>query len=110
EAVALAEEIVRRLGRTADSGKLGQPVGLDIELEAGVDDGGRNRIVAAAGAERRDRALVVAVGEAERIGGQARMAQLGLGDIGHSAASLAFIRTRSSMAAVMKRAVIGVPS
>ena len=42
-----------------------------------------------------------------RYGG---MAQLGLGDIGHSAASLEVSDRRSEMAAIIKRAVIGVPS
>ena len=43
------------------------------------------RVVAAAGAERGDRALVVAAGEAERVPRQLRVVQLGLGEVGHSA-------------------------
>src|SRR5205807_2365806 len=66
-----------------DAGELGHPVRLDVELEAGLDDGARDRIVAAAGAQRRYRALVVAVGVAERVLRQRRVVELGLCDIGH---------------------------
>ena len=40
-------------------------------------------VVAAAGAQRRDLALVIAVGVAEVVLGQARMLEFRLGDIGH---------------------------
>ena len=40
EAVRRAEEVVRRLRRAADAGELGDAVRLDVELEAGLDDGG----------------------------------------------------------------------
>ena len=111
EAVALAEQIVRRLRRTADARKLRHAMRLDVELETGLDQRGADRIVAAAGAQRRDRALIVAMGEAEHIRRKARMAQLGFGDVGHSAASLRALSVmRSAIASVMKRAVMGVPS
>src|SRR6185437_9748465 len=110
EAVALAEEIIRRLGRAADAGKLRQPVRLDVELEASLDDGGADGIMAAAGAERRNRTFIIAVREAENVLGQRRMVEFRFGQIGHSAASLALICRRSAIAAVMNRAVIGVPS
>ena len=40
-------------------------------------------VVAAAGAQRRDLALVIAVGEAEIVLRQARMLEFRLGDVGH---------------------------
>ena len=67
EAVRGVEEIVGGLGRAADAGNLRHPVRLDRELEAGLDDRGGDGVVAAAGAQRRDLALVVAVGVAERV-------------------------------------------
>src|SRR5690606_12708184 len=60
EPVRLAEEVVGRLGAAADAGKLGQPVRLDVELPAGLDDRGRDRVVPAAGAQRADLPFVVA--------------------------------------------------
>ena len=83
EAVRVAEEIGRRLRRAADAGELGHPMRRDVELEAGLDDRARDRVVAAAGAQRRDRTLVVAMGVAERVLRQRRMVELGLGDVGH---------------------------
>ena len=84
EAVRLAEEIGRRLRRAADAGQLGDAVRRQRQLEAGLDDRGADRIVAAAGAQGRDRAFVVAVRIAERVGRQLRVMQPGLGDIGHA--------------------------
>src|ERR1700735_4586194 len=110
EAMALAQEIVRRLGRAADARQLGDLVRLDIEFETGLDDGERNRVMTATGAKRGNRTFIVAMGETEPVHGNARMAQLGLGDIGHSAASWDESDRRSAMAALMKRAVMGVPS
>ena len=40
-------------------------------------------VVAAAGAQRRDLALVIPVGEAEIVFRQSGMLEFGLGDIGH---------------------------
>src|SRR5258706_11834351 len=54
-----------------------------LELEAGLDDRGTDRIVAAAGAERGYRAFVVAPGEAQLVGRQLRMMKLRFGDVGH---------------------------
>src|SRR5277367_963265 len=111
EAVALAQKIVRRLGRTSDAGKFRHAMRLDSQLETGLDQRGADRVVSATGAQRRDRALIVAMREAQGIHGNARMAHLGFGDIGHSAASLRALSVmRSAIASVMKRAVIGVPS
>src|SRR5712672_2947618 len=113
EAVRIAEEIGRGLRRAADAGNLRHLVRLDRKLETGLDDGASDGIVAAAGAQGRDRALVVAVGVAERVLGQARMVEFRLGEIGHdttlrSGVTLRVSR-RSLMARAMKRAVIGVP-
>src|SRR5258705_6951341 len=110
ETMALAEEIIGRLGRTADARKLGQTVRLDVQFETGLDDGGADGIMAAARAERRDGAFIVPVRESERVLGQGGMMEFRFCEIGHSAASLAFICRRSAIAAVMNRAVTGVPS
>src|SRR5688572_18445962 len=56
---------------------------LDRKLEARLDDRGRDRVVPAAGAQGRDRALVVAVRVAERILRQGGMMELWLDDVGH---------------------------
>src|SRR5262249_9784627 len=138
KAMRTAEEIGRRLRRAADAGELGHPVRLDIELETSLDDRPRDRVVAAAGAQRRYRALVVAVGVAERVLRQRGVMEFGLGDVGHgresihlplegeveikSAARTLFTTPPcaggvtlsasrwSPIARAMKRAVIGVPS
>src|SRR6185312_1132282 len=83
EAVRLAEEIVRRLRAAADAREFGDAMRLDVELPAGLDDRGRDRIVAAAGAQRRDLAFVVAPRETDRVAGQGRVVQLGFGDVSH---------------------------
>src|SRR6516164_4466722 len=83
-----AEEVGRRLRRAADAGELGHPVRLDIELETSLDDRPRDRVVAAAGAQRRDRALVVAVRVAERVLRQRGVMEFGFGDVGHSRESI----------------------
>ena len=50
----------------------------DLQLETRLDDGGADRIVAAARAEGADGALVVAPGEAELVGRQGGVVQLRL--------------------------------
>src|SRR5262249_32045516 len=114
EAVARAHEVGRRLGRAADAGKLRHLVRQDVELVAGLDDGGADRVVAAAGAQGRHRALVVAARVAGLVLDPRRMVQLGLGDVGHDAAfsNETTLNWPSfwAMSAAMKRAVIGVPS
>src|SRR5258706_5761255 len=86
EAVRIAEEVIRRLRRAADAGNLGDAMRLDRQLETGLDDRGRDRVVAAAGAQGRDLALVVAVGEAKLVLLQAGMMEFRLCDIGHETA------------------------
>src|SRR6185437_9200893 len=114
--VALAEEISRGLGRTADARELRHAMRRQVELEARLDDRGGNRVMAAAGAQRRDCAFVVAMREAELVGNKLGMMEFRLGDVGHGAG--AFLRNGVTLAAIsffeiaamMKRAVIGVPS
>ena len=48
-------------------------MGLQVDLETGLDDGGADRVVAAAGAQGRDPAFIVTAGEAERVGRKGRM-------------------------------------
>ena len=71
-------------------------------------------VVAAAGAQRRDLALVVAVGIAEVVLRQAGMMEFRFCDVGHDTALRRGVTLRwswwSPMALAMKRAVIGVPS
>ena len=86
---------------------------IESSKQASMIDG-RDRIVAAAGAQRGDLALVIPVGVAEVVLGQAGMMEFRLGDIGHdttlrSGVSLSW-SWWSPMAPAMKRAVIGVPS
>src|SRR5215469_16441511 len=114
EAMRIAEEIIRRLRRAADAGNLGDAMRLDRELETRLDDRGRNRVVAAAGAQRRDLALVIAVRVAEFVLRQFGMMEFRLDDVGHETTfrnGVIFKASRwSPMAWAMKRAVIGVPS
>src|SRR5215208_2605926 len=82
EAMRLTEEVVGRLRRAADAGNLRHPVRLDRELEAGLDDGGGDRVMAATRAQGRNLTLVIAVRVAECVFRQARVVELGLGDVG----------------------------
>src|SRR6266568_3143579 len=83
EAVRVAEEIVGRLRRAADAGELGDLVRLDVELPEGLDKRRRDRVVAAAGAQRRDLAFVVAAGVADLVLWEGRVVELGFGEISH---------------------------
>ena len=65
EAMAVAQEIVGRLRRAADARQFRHAMRLDVEFEASLDQGCADRIVAAAGAQSRDRAFIIAMGEAE---------------------------------------------
>ncbi len=70
-------------------------------------------IVAAAGAQRRHRALVVAVGVSEIVLRQVGMMEFRLGQIGHEDTFIGFTFSASRWSPIdlaMKRAVIGVPS
>ena len=94
EAVALAEHVSRRLRRAADAAELGDAVRRQRQLEAGAHDRRADRIVAAAGAERRHRPFVVAMGEAERIHFERRVMELRLGEIAHETASTVLFAAR----------------
>ena len=83
ETVRVAEKIGGRLGRAADARELGNAMRRQIEFEAGLDDCGTDRIVAAAGAQRRDRSFVVPVGEAELVRRQLRMMEFRFCEISH---------------------------
>ena len=65
EAVRAAHEVGRRLRRAADARQLGDQVRRRIQLAEGAHDGRGDRVVPAAGAQGRHRALVVAHGQAE---------------------------------------------
>src|SRR6202011_4179489 len=81
EAVRVAEEIVRRFRGATDAGNLGDAMWLDRKLKAGLDDRCGNRIVAAAGAQRGNLALVIAVGKAQIVLRKAGVLELRLDDI-----------------------------
>src|SRR5216683_5180795 len=115
EAVRLAEEIGRRLRRTADARQFRDAVRRQGQLETRLDDRGADRIMAAAGAQGRDRAFIVAMRIAERVGRQLGVMEPGLDDVGHQGSALrsgARVTTASISAIdlTMNRAVIGVPS
>ncbi len=71
-------------------------------------------VVAAARAQGRDLALVVAVRVAERVLRQRGMVEFGFGDVGHDTTLRSGVTFSASsrwpIALAMKRAVIGVPS
>ena len=107
EAVRLAQEIGRRLRRAADARQLGHPVRRNRQLPERLDDRRGDRVVAAAGAERGDRAFVVAAGQPDRVLLQRRVVNLGLRDIGHAAfSSLAFTPRDHVMRAHREAAVV----
>ena len=83
EAVAAPQEVGRSLGGAADAGNLRHAVRGQVQLEARLDDGGRDRVVPAPRAQRRHRALVVAMGQAERVLLERRMIGGGLLDVAH---------------------------
>ena len=87
EAVRLAQEIGRRLRRAADPGQLRHLVRRDRQLPERLDDRRGDRVVPAAGTERRDRAFVVAPREPDGVLLQRRMVDFGFGDVGHAAFS-----------------------
>ena len=84
EAVAAAHEVGGGLGRAADAGELHQVLRLDGEPPAGLHDRRGDRVVAATGAQGRERALVIAPREAERVLRQRGMGDLGFGDESHA--------------------------
>ena len=87
EAVRFLQEVRGRLRRAADPRQLGDAVRRNREVPERLDDGRGDRIVPAPGAQRRDRPLVVALGQADRVLLQSWMENPGLWDIGHAAFS-----------------------
>ena len=55
----------------------------DVELEKRLNDRSGNRIVTAAGAERRDRALVIAPRKSQRILRQIGVVDFRFGEVSH---------------------------
>src|SRR3546814_4091997 len=111
EAVRLAEEVVRRLAAAADARQLGDAVRLDVQFPAGLDDRRRDRVVAAARAQRADLALVVAPGEADGVAAERGVVEFWFGEVGHATFSRCTADPRCApIAPAMNRAVIGVPS
>src|SRR4051812_12368745 len=62
ETVRISEEVIGCFRRAANAGNLGDAVRLDRKLVTGLDYRSRDRVMAAAGAQRRDLSLVVAMG------------------------------------------------
>src|SRR5262245_3560234 len=85
EAVSAAHEIRRGLRRAAYARQLHHVLRLDVETPGRLDDGRGYRIVAAARAQRRQRAFVIAPREAERGLGQRRVADLRFRQESHAA-------------------------
>jgi hypothetical protein len=67
EAHGLGEEVGRRLAGAADAGRLHHVVGVDAHLVVRADDVARDRVVAAADAERRRQAAVVGLAQADAV-------------------------------------------
>ena len=107
ETVGSAQEIGRRLGGTADSADLGHPVGLDGQLEAGLDDGSGDRVMTAPGTQGGHAALVVSSGQSQCVLLEPRMGDTRLGVITHAAAPLA---KSSEIASTIHSDPIGKPS
>src|SRR3546814_1902750 len=107
-AVRLAEEVVRRLAAAADARQLGDAVRLDVQFPAGLDDRRRDRVVAAARAQRADLALVVAPGEADGVAAERGVVEFWFGEVGHATFSRCTADPRCApIAPAMNSAVIG---
>src|SRR5262249_49360263 len=79
EAVAAGDEVRRRFGRATDAGELHQILRLEVDPPGGFHYRGGDGVVTAACTQRRERAFVVAAGEAERVLRQRRVSYFGLG-------------------------------
>ena len=83
EAVSAAHEVGGGLGGAADPGELHHVLRLEGERPARFHDRGGDRVVPAARAQRRERALVIAPREPEGVLRERRMRDLGFGDESH---------------------------
>src|SRR5947207_15652311 len=83
EAMRIAKKIGRCFRRASDAGNLGDAVGLDRQLEAGLDYGARDRIVTAAAANSRYRPLVGTLRITQRVLRETGMVAFGFGERGH---------------------------
>jgi hypothetical protein len=114
EAVALAKHVGRRLGGASDAAQFGDSVRRQAQFEAGVNDRRADRIVPAAGAQRRHRPFVVAARVAKFVDRGRGVMKLRLAEIGHETRSNvcaeAGRRNRLAISRTMKRAAIGIPS
>src|SRR3546814_4019546 len=88
--------------------QLGDAVRLDVQFPAGLDDRRRDRVVAAARAQRADLALVVAPGEADGVAAERGVVEFWFGEVGHATFSRCTADPRCApIAPAMNRAVIG---
>src|SRR6185437_1256974 len=78
ESVTAADEVGRGLGGAADAGELHDVLRLERLAPAGLDDGGGDRVVPAAGTQGGEGSLVIAADEAELVARQGWMDDLGL--------------------------------
>jgi hypothetical protein len=83
EAVRATDEVSRSLRGAADAGQFDEVLWFDRKAPARLHDGRRDGIVAAARAQRRQGALVVAPRHAERVTRQRWMGNFGFGDERH---------------------------
>ena len=70
DAVRLAHEIGRRLGRTADTGHFRRTFGCQVQLPEGLHQRGRHRVMTAAGAQCRHHTFIVPDRQAQLVFGQ----------------------------------------
>src|SRR5262249_34868432 len=83
EAVGVAEEVVGRLGTAADAGELRHLVREDVELPEGLDQGGGDGVVAAAGAKGGDFAFVGSTRVPDIVFLEGRVMQFRFGQVRH---------------------------
>src|SRR5713226_6064967 len=101
------DKIGRRLRRTADAAQLGDHVRLRRNLPECADDGGGNRVVPAARAQRGHCAFVVANGHAQVVALQTGMSSDGFCDGWHGYSSISLVGMLAR--AVESSGVSGVP-
>ena len=84
EAVRGAQKVIWRLGTATDARELGHAVRLDVQFPASLNDGRRDRVMPATGAQGGDAAFVIAARVANLVGGQRGVVQAGFGNVGHT--------------------------